>query len=200
MKRRATLTSSRRVSHMTGAIAVSSWSCAAMLAAALAWSCNDPVHDAQVDALGPESAGVSPGPTHRPGKPCLTCHGGQGPAELELGVAGTIYKTAAPDSPPLAGATVTIYDATQQPDGGAPHTVVTNAAGNFYFPRTAWAPFFPLHDIAVSYPGVETPTLMHTNVGRDGSCASCHFDPKGANTHGHVYFVLEAADFPGGTP
>ncbi len=125
-------------------------SCAVVLAAAVAWSCGDPVHDAQVDALG--------------------------------------------------GATVTIYDATQLADGGAPRTVVTNAAGNFYIRRTEWSPFFPLHDIAITYPGVDTPTLMHTNVGRDGSCGSCHFDPKSANTHGHVYLVLEAADFPGATP
>jgi hypothetical protein len=173
---------------------------AALLAAAVAWSCGDPVHDAQVDALGPEASGVPTGPTHRPGKPCLTCHGGQGPSSTELSVAGTIYQTAAVDSPPLSGATVTIFDATQQPDGGAPHTVVTNAAGNFFIKRSEWAPFFPLHDISVGYPGVSSPTLMHTNVGRDGSCGSCHFDPKGATTHGHVYLVLEAADFPGAAP
>jgi hypothetical protein len=170
-----------------------------VLAAALAWSCGDPVHNAQVDALGPEAAGVPEGPTHRPGKPCLTCHGGQGPADAEFSVAGTIYQTAAPDSPPAVGATVRVFDATQQLDG-TPRTFTTNAAGNFYVRKSEWAPFFPLHDIAVSYPGIDTPTIMHTNVGRDGSCGSCHFDPKGANTHGHVYVVLEAADLPGATP
>jgi hypothetical protein len=175
-------------------------SCAALLAGVLAWSCGDPVHDAQVDALGPEASGVPTGPTHRPGQPCLTCHGGKGPADLELSVAGTIYQTAATDSPLLAGATVTIYDATQQPDGGAPRTAVTNAAGNFFIKRTEWSPYYALHDISISYPGIDTPTVMHTTVGRDGSCGSCHFDPKGADTHGHVYLVLEAADFPGAAP
>ena len=140
------------------------------------------------------------GPTHRPGQPCLTCHGGNGPSSLELSVAGTVYQSAAPDSPPLAGAAVTIFDATQLADGGAPQTVTTNAAGNFYIPRSSWTPFFPLHDISVAYPGVAAPTTMHTNVGRDGSCGTCHFDPKGNDSHGHVYFVLDPADFPGATP
>ncbi len=170
------------------------------LAAALAWACGDPVHDARVTALGDEKASVPTGPTHRGGQPCLTCHGGSGPADVELSVAGTVYQTAAPDSPPLAGATVTVYDATQLADGGAPHTAVTNAAGNFFFPRSEWSPFYPLHDISVSLPGVDTPTMMHTNVGRDGSCSTCHFDPKGPDSHGHVYFVLEAADLPGAQP
>jgi hypothetical protein len=170
------------------------------LVAALAWACGDPVHDARVTALGGEKGGVPTGPTHRAGQPCLTCHGGNGPSSLELSVAGTVYQTAALDSPPLAGATVTIYDATQLADGGAPRTVITNAAGNFFIPRSSWTPFYPLHDIAVAYPGVDTPTMMHTNVGRDGACATCHFDPTGPDSHGHVYFVLEPADFPGAMP
>lgn len=173
---------------------------AAALCAALAWSCGDPVHDARVDALGPETAGVPRGPTHRAGKPCLTCHGGQGPADLELSIAGTVYQTAAPDSPPAVGATVTIFDATQSPEGGAPHTFVTNAAGNFFAPKSEWSPIFPLHDIAVKAPDIDAPTLMHTTVGRDGSCATCHFDPRGEGSHGHVYLVLEAADLPGAQP
>jgi hypothetical protein len=170
------------------------------LAATLVWACGDPVHDARVAALGDEKPGVPTGPTHRAGQPCLTCHGGDGPSSLELSVAGTIYQTAAPDSPPLAGATVTIFDATQLADGGAPVSAATNEAGNFFIPRSQWTPFFPLHDISVAYPGLDTPTMMHTNVGRDGSCATCHFDPKGNESHGHVYLVLEPGDFPGATP
>ncbi len=166
------------------------------LAAALAWACGDPVHDARVTALGGEKAGVPTGPEHRAGQPCLTCHGGNGPSSLELSVAGTIYQSAALDSPPLAGATVTIFDATELADGGAPHTVTTNPAGNFYIPRSSWSPFYPLHDISVSASGAAAPTTMHTDVGRDGSCATCHFDPKGSASHGHVYFVLDPADFP----
>lgn len=172
---------------------------ATAMTAVFGWSCGDPVHDARVDALGPETSG-GPGPLHRPGQPCLACHDDQGPGKPEFAVAGTIYQTAAPGSPPLAGATVTIYDATQDADGGAPHLAGTNAAGNFYIPKSDWTPFFPLHDVSVTTPDVPTPTTMHTVVGRDGSCATCHFDPKGTNSHGHVYLVVDPADLPGAMP
>lgn len=168
--------------------------------AALVWACSDPLQSARVAALGDEHAGVSPGPTHRPGQPCLTCHGGSGPADVDFSVAGTIYQTAAVDSPPLAGATVTIFDATQLADGGTPHTAITNAVGNFYIRADAWSPSFPLHDVAVSGAGIDTPTIMHTVVGRDGSCATCHFDPRGSGSHGHVYLVVDPADLPGAQP
>ena len=172
-----------------------------LAAAALAtWSCGDPLLDARVAALGNERTGVSPGPTHRPGQPCLTCHGGNGPADVELSVAGTIFESAAAAAPPLAGATVTIFDATQLADGGTPRSAITNAAGNFFFRKTEWSPVFPLHDIAVSGAGIDTPTAMHTVVGRDGSCASCHFDPRGPDSHGHVYLVVEPGDLPGAQP
>ena len=29
---------------------------------------------------------------HRPGQPCLTCHGGKGPGHVEFSIAGTLYK------------------------------------------------------------------------------------------------------------
>ena len=183
--------------RLLSCLAVASIACAAVFA----WSCNDPVHDAQVDALGPEAAGVPAGPKHRPGKPCLACHGGQGPADLELTVAGTIYETAQPDSQPLVNATVTIFDGTQNADAGAvPHTFTTNGAGNFYATRTEWSPVYPLHDISVKAANLDAPTLMHTTIGREGSCASCHFDPRGNDSHGHVYLVLEPADLPGAQP
>ena len=169
------------------------------IVAVFAWSCGDPVHNARVDALGPESSGGT-GPTHRPGQPCLACHNDQGPSSTEFSVAGTIYQSAALGSPPLVGATVTIYDATQNADGGAPHTFTTNAAGNFYAPKSDWTPFFPLHDISVTSPDVPAPTMMHTVVGRDGSCATCHFDPKGPGSHGHIYLVVDPADLPGAMP
>ena len=168
------------------------------LAAALAWACGDPVHDTRVDSLGGEQG--SAGPTPRPGQPCLACHGGDGPAGAELAIAGTIFQSAAPSSPPVVGATVTVFDATQVADGGAPHSATTNGAGNFYFRKSDWSPVYPLHDISVSFPGIASPTLMGTTVGRDGSCATCHFDPKGAASHGHVYLVFDPADFPGAMP
>jgi hypothetical protein len=39
-------------------------------------SCDtDPVHQAEVDALGGEVQGVSQGEYHRAGQPCTVCHG-----------------------------------------------------------------------------------------------------------------------------
>jgi hypothetical protein len=167
-------------------------------AAGAVWSCGDPVHDAQVAALGDEQPGVPMGPTHRAGQPCLTCHGGSGPASLELSVAGTIYQAATDVTPPLSGAAVTVFDATELADGGTPHATMTNTAGNFYFARTDFSPAYALHDISVSFNGAVA--TMQGNVGRDGSCATCHFDPKRNDSHGHIYLVLDPADLPGASP
>ncbi len=169
-------------------------------------SCADPEHQAQVDALGPEPASPGPGPTHRPGQPCLTCHGGDGPAKAQFAVAGTIFQTAARGAAPLVNGNVLVYDATTDgTDGQTPHQSSTNAAGNFYFDASAWSPVFPLHDITLDFTGIAPPRpKMHTRVGRNGSCATCHFDPPDGtslaarNTPGHVYLVLEQGDLPGG--
>ena len=52
---------------------------------------SNPVHDNEVAALGPEDPSVPPGPDHRPGQPCLVCHGGSGPASAQFAVGGTVY-------------------------------------------------------------------------------------------------------------
>jgi hypothetical protein len=174
----------------------------ALVLSAMLVQCNDPLHQQRVDALGGEAAGVSPGATHRPGQPCLTCHGGQGPADAEFSVAGTIFQTAERGSPGLAGGTVILNDSND-----ATIQAATNEAGNFYLKTSEWAPAFPLHDITLDYAGIKPPRpKMHTRIGRDGSCAMCHFDPSDPEkladrtTPGHVYLVLEAADLPGAQP
>jgi hypothetical protein len=172
------------------------------LASVMVAQCNDPVHQAKVDALGGEPNGGSPGPTHRPGQPCLTCHGGQGPSSTDFAVAGTIFQTAERGSPGLSGGTVLVFDSTD-----TEKDATTNEAGNFYITASDWSPSFPLHDITLDYTGIIPPRpKMHTRVGRDGSCATCHFDPSdpdklsARDTPGHVYLVLEAADLPGAKP
>ena len=55
----------------------------------------DPVHARQVAALGGDPSGQRNGPTHRPGQPCLVCHGGLGPGGPDLSVGGTIYESMA---------------------------------------------------------------------------------------------------------
>jgi hypothetical protein len=162
----------------------------ACLAGAAAVSCLDPQHESAVTAMGPETSG-GPGPTHRPGEPCLVCHGGSGPASSQFSVAGTVYQ-AQTNQTPLNGGTVKLTDA-----NGSTFTATTNEAGNFYVEQGAWAPVYPMR-VAVTFNGTEAD--MSTHVGRDGSCATCHYDPSGARTPGHVYLVLDPADFPGAAP
>ena len=150
----------------------------------------DPVHDNEVSALGGEQQGVPPGPTHRPGQPCLVCHGGSGPANVQFSAGGTIFEsqTGAP-AVPLPGATITLVDTNRSFGTGT-----TNAVGNFYVLQSDWAPTFPVHVDAVAYAGVSTPMLTH--IGRDASCATCHYDPAGPETPGHVFLVNDPSDFP----
>jgi hypothetical protein len=174
-----------------------------LLALAVVMSCGDPVHEAEVSALGPEAPGVPPGPTHRPGQPCLTCHGGEGPGGLTFVTAGTVYVN--PYTPgtttyaPLVDGTVALVDAT-----GHTYNATTNTVGNFFVATDQWSATFPLGeytpdggtpastiDITVAPAGMPTNTTpMTTAIERGGvyaSCAYCHFDPPGPTTPGHVY-------------
>ncbi|MGZ3421428.1 MAG: hypothetical protein ACXWUG_05870 [Polyangiales bacterium] len=157
------------------------------VAAAAIGACGDPVHSNAVDALGGETYGLRPGPTHRPGQPCLVCHGGAGPGKPEFAVAGTIFQTVdALDF--LQGAEVTLTDS-----AGNEITLRTNQTGNFYFPASNWTIAYPM-TVKVAYKGVEV--QMKTHVGRDGSCSSCHSDPVSPSAVGHVYLVADPKAFP----
>lgn len=145
--------------------------------AALQASCGDPVADARVEALGGEAEGVPPGELHRPGQPCVLCHGDAGSAEPLMSVGGTVF--AAPvGRAPMAGAVVELTDAE-----GAVVRRTTNCAGSFFVTREEWQPAFPLRaaiEYAAAAPGEPPGTrriAMATAIGRDGSCAGCHLDP-----------------------
>jgi hypothetical protein len=125
---------------------------------------------------------------HRPGQPCLTCHGGLGPAHPELSVGGTAYETQ-PTTIALEGAVVTLTDAQ-----GTMRALTTNRSGNFLVFKDDWTPVYPMH-VSLAFGGVSID--MKTHVGRDGSCADCHTDPAGPASAGHVYLVLDPTDFPG---
>jgi mono/diheme cytochrome c family protein len=153
-----------------------------MLAAPVA--CMDPVHDDAVKALGPEAPGVPEGPLHRPGQPCVTCHGGEGPADAEFSLAGTVYllqyqAVAAPN------VKVVIEDI-----DGVGGTVTTNQAGSFWVNADQWRPKYPL-ELSVRYGNLTT--SMNGNVGRAGSCADCHqlkagsMSGAGPTSSGHIY-------------
>jgi hypothetical protein len=157
---------------------------------AIAGACDvDAVHDGEVAALGPEPNGGTPGPNHRPGQPCLVCHGGSGPASTQFALAGTIYQAQTGALVPQNGASIAVNDAT-----GSKATATTNTAGNFFILQSQWAPVFPVHVDSVGYNDVSTG--METHIGRDGSCATCHSDPAGGDLVGHVY--LAPGDEPDG--
>ncbi|HEX3772553.1 MAG TPA: hypothetical protein VHV30_16860 [Polyangiaceae bacterium] len=151
-------------------------------------ACIDESHDLEVDALGGETSNVNPGPTHRPGQPCLVCHGGLGPGSPQFVVAGTVYAVEGATTP-ARGARVTIEDT-----NGSFYNATTNEVGNFYIAPDQWSPVFPLQ-ATVSQGGASQQMLTH--IGRDGSCAGCHVNPASATSPGAVYVT---PSFPeGGT-
>jgi hypothetical protein len=147
----------------------------------------DPVQDGAIAALGGEAAGVRRGPLHRPGQPCLLCHDGALGDPPAFSVAGTVFDRPA-DTQGVSDATVSLTDA-----NGSTYDAITNAAGNFYLTPAQWTPTFPV-TVAVTASGLRV--VMHTDIGRDGSCASCHVDPAGPNSPGHVSIAPD----DGGTP
>ena len=151
-------------------------------------SCVDEVHNEEVAALGPEN-GVPPGPLHRPGQPCLTCHGGSGPAKVQFSVGGTVYLNQGGGvSGP--GASVQVEDIL-----GNIRTVQANAAGNFFITLSDFAPHYPTQMQVTSADGSITDQML-THVGRDGSCADCHTTPVGPTAVGPIY--VNAAGTDGG--
>jgi hypothetical protein len=153
--------------------------------------CVDATHEDEVKALGPEDPNVAPGPEHRPGQPCLTCHGGSGPASLQFSVGGTVYAIQGQATPAM-GATVEIEDIS-----GAVDTALSNQAGNFYISVDEWKPMYP------TLPQVTLGSVnqqMTTHVGRDGSCADCHQDPQGPTSAGHVYIMATPTGGSSGAP
>jgi hypothetical protein len=166
----------------------------ALLAAQTALCACDPVHDDAIAALGPEAPGVRRGPLHRPGQPCLLCHDGAIGDPQRFTVAGTVYQTPG-GKVASVGASVVLVDAHAHST-----TLQTNAAGNFYATPSQYDPTFPIQVTLRGQGGETVPmqTLVEGNgtVEPNGGCASCHFDPAGRNSPGHVCVTLD----DGGTP
>ncbi len=142
--------------------------------------------------LGPEVG--DEGPTHRPGQPCLACHGERyAPGEEIFVLAGTVYERPT-DTLGLRGAEVIMTDADDRR-----FTVLTNQTGNFMVSvddeqeeaEEGWLviPFEPTFPVRVSVRRGATETLMRNVIGREGSCAACHTDPPGATSNGKVFVV-----------
>jgi hypothetical protein len=161
------------------------------LASLLAAGCANPVHDDEVAALGPEDPNVPRGPLHRPGQPCLTCHGGEGPAGAQFSLGGTIYETRWSQAPAV-GALVQVEDI-----GGNYWTVPTNEVGNFFVGADHFVPLYPIK-LNVFSADLTITQNMQTYSARQGSCAACHALPFGPTSPGPVYLQTALAD--GGTP
>jgi hypothetical protein len=88
------------------------------------------------------------------------------------------------------------------------HTTTTNSAGNFFILESDWAPVAPIggapvvdgspevsHQIQVCQGPCnpndtnEAQAYMVTHIGRDGSCADCHFNPPGPLSAGPIYLL-----------
>lgn len=140
-------------------------------------SCTDPVLDQEIEALGPEQG--EPGPDHRPGQPCVLCHSEFGTApDSVFTLAGTVF-----DAPTryvgVEGVEVRIVDS-----GNSKWTAISNRAGNFYLTKGQGEVKFPVR-VRISKGGVERPMLSH--IGREPSCAGCHFNPPNAGP-GKVHY------------
>lgn len=137
-------------------------------------SCSDPVIDDAISRLGDEDPAVPVGPLHRPGQPCLACHSERGGADSIFVVAGTIFETAAPDSPPAADVEVVMRDARNI----SPGSFVTNEAGNFFVRQSEWPDVnFPFK-VGLRRGGKQI--VMTSTVNREGSCAFCHQPAQGS--------------------
>jgi hypothetical protein len=132
-------------------------------------SCTDPVLDDQIEALGPETGDANA--EHRPGQPCVLCHSEFGTSSTVFRLAGTVF-----DAPTriagIAGVEVRIVDAS-----GARFVALTNRVGNFFLSSAEGEVKFPVR-VRISKDGVERVMLSH--IGREPSCAGCHFDPPAA--------------------
>jgi hypothetical protein len=164
---------------------------AAMLSMASV-GCGDPVRENSIDALGGERPGVPKGPLHRPGEPCVLCHGGNGPGESTFAFAGTVYQTEGAPTP-LADAIVRLIDST-----GKKYETGTNCAGNFFVLEDDYAPTFPVWAKVIfgTSGGKPVPHTMGSPIYREKSCAKCHTERAGPESVGPVYFAPKGVPFP----
>lgn len=166
--------------------------------ATLANACGDPVHDMQRESLGDEQEGVPKGPLHRPGQPCLVCHDDYGPAHMVLSFGGTVYEYQSKvNDKPLAAATIRLTDAT-----GRSYVTESNCAGNFYVQRVDFDPVYPV-SVQLAYGALTGIPQMVSRINRDGSCASCHYEPADTRSAGRVYTWIDDTHDPfppGGCP
>jgi len=167
---------------------------AAVLAVSLA-GCPSPVNDDDVAALGGECPGVPESEFHRPGQPCVVCHGEYESDSPLLSIGGTVFGLKDAKSPtPVEGAIVILTDG-----AGQTRTKATNCIGNFMFTEDEWTPVFPIH-AEIDCPLPDDPAKfrrvsMGTRITRDGSCAGCHFGRQTLDSPGWIYCSEQGEDY-----
>lgn len=191
---------------------------ASVTLAAMLGSCSifpqDPVHEAAVKAMGDELPGTVPeSQYHRPGQPCLVCHANQGPSDLRLAVAGTVFwgrcdckpgvaasaggcdpaKGKTCDQTPVEGAEVRILDSRHRS-----RCFRTNWAGNFMVPVSDPIEFPFLVSVFKSHNGNPILRSMGGHVGREGSCAGCHKNPSYQDSPGQIRLMDDNTKIPVG--
>lgn len=151
--------------------------------AALTSACADPLWQQQVSALGPEQPPILAGPLHRPGQPCLLCHGAAGLAPSFV-AAGTVYRDPHGDVP-ASGVEVVLIDARRQR-----YRAHSNCVGNFWVSPSEFQPVMPLW-VSLRYRAGQQTWLvdMESPMHRDGDCGACHRAPKGPSSAGPVFLV-----------
>lgn len=158
---------------------------AALLSLLATTRCVDASHEDAVEALGGETPG-GPSALHRPGQPCVTCHGELGPAESEFLIGGTVYLIRNAEDP-AAGAFVQLQDSV-----GQVVTLQTNQAGNFWLLPDQWNPVYPIQT------RVKWGTItkqMNQPIYRAASCADCHVPPRPSlTTPGRIYIATNRSD------
>lgn len=160
-------------------------------------ACGNRAVDDRISTLGDEKPGVAPSEFHRPGQPCVLCHGEYLRENPIMSVAGTIHAFPAGDNPlPVKGVKVKLTDAAgNQKEAG------TNCAGNFFITAEQWKPAFPLR-AEIEYPdptsteGGTKRVVMSTRISRDGSCAGCHVNAPNQGSPGWVTCAESNTDPP----
>lgn len=156
----------------------------ALGAGIVAGGCGSPPNDNLIESLGGEADGVPIGEFHRAGQPCVACHGDYEADEPIMAVGGTVFAT--PSNPvPVEGAVVTLTDS-----AGEVVQKTTNCVGNFFITAEEWQPAYPLRaEVECPVPGsdVRRRVVMGTRIGRDGSCATCHYGPPSQTSPGWIY-------------
>ena len=162
--------------------------------------CGNPSIDVIVKDLGEEDPNVPPGPLHRPGQPCVACHGPYYGASPRFSIAGTIFasETKKPNETtpvPVEGAVVYLIDTR-----GSTQTPTTNCAGNFWV-NAEYAPQFPVA-VQVQCPDPTTKAPVTTNtmqgrISREGSCNACHRGARNQSSPGWAICAFGSPGYPG---